>query len=276
MGSFLAFDEGFINYGIFTFALITTILFQILSNLANDLGDSIKGTDNSNRLGPARTVQSGLISKKQMIRAVIITSILSLLSAGLLVYLSKDNMPLTLIISYGVLTLFCVAAAILYTISKYAYGYKGFGDLMVLIFFGIVGVLGSYTLYSKEINPSILFPSISIGTLSMAVLNLNNLRDHENDAASGKITLVVQLGFTNAKKYHFLLIISSFLSLLVFSVLEEKYGVLFAIIPCFALIPHLMYVQKCNQPKELDSELKKVALTTFAVSLFTGIGLWII
>ena len=276
MGSFIAFDNGYVDYRIFGLALITTILFQILSNLANDLGDSLKGTDNSNRVGPMRTVQSGLITKNQMKKAVIITALLSFLSAGSLIYIAQENMSSELIIGYLIFTVFSVAAAILYTISNYAYGYKGFGDLMVFIFFGIVGVLGSYTLYSKSIDYAILLPSCTIGLLSMAVLNLNNMRDHENDALSGKITVVVQMGFQRAKIYHFLLIIFSFISLFSFALIEKKYGIFLAAIPFLVLIPHLIYVFKCNVPQELDSELKKVALTTFAVSLFTGLGMWLI
>jgi 1,4-dihydroxy-2-naphthoate octaprenyltransferase len=276
MGSFLAFEEGFVDLGIFTFAIITTILFQILSNLANDLGDSIKGTDNIYRLGPARTVQSGLISKRQMKNAVILNSVLSMISAGFLVYLSKENMPSSLIIGYGILTLCCVAAAILYTISSYAYGYKGLGDIMVLIFFGVIGVLGTFTLYTKEINLSILLPSFTIGTLSMAVLNLNNLRDHENDSLSGKMTLIVQLGYNNGKIYHYFLLLVSFLSLFTFGIIEKKHGILIALIPYTFLFQHIIYVSKCKQPKELDSELKKVALITFSISLLSGIGMWLI
>ena len=276
MGSFIAFDNGFVDFRIFSLALITTILFQILSNLANDLGDSLKGTDNSNRVGPMRTVQSGAISKNQMTLAVVITAFLSLIAAGSLIYIAKENMSQELVIGYGIFALLSIAAAILYTISNYAYGYKGFGDIMVFIFFGVVGVLGSYTLYTKTIDISILLPSSSIGMLSMAVLNLNNLRDHENDALSGKITLVVQMGFQQAKTYHFLLLIFSFISLFSFALIEKKYGLFPAFIPFLALIPHVIYVLKCTVPQELDSELKKVALVTFAVSVCTGLGLWLI
>ena len=275
MGSFIAFDNGFVDYRIFSLALITTILFQILSNLANDLGDSLKGTDNSNRVGPLRTVQSGAISKNQMIKAVIVTTILSFLSAGSLVFIAHENMSSELIIAYCILTVFCISAAILYTISNYAYGYKGFGDLMVFIFFGIVGVLGSYTLYSKSIDYELLLPSCTIGLMSMAVLNLNNMRDHENDASSGKITVVVQMGFRRAKTYHFLLLFMSFLALFFFILLGEKYGLFIALLPYFLLIPHWRKVKNCVVPSELDPELKKVALSTFFMSVLVGIGLLI-
>ena len=275
MGSFLAFDAGYLDYCIFSLALLTTILFQILSNLANDLGDSLKGTDNSNRVGPMRTVQSGAISKSQMKTAVILTALFSFVSAGSLIYVAKENMSQELVIGYGIFTVFSVAAAILYTISNYAYGYKGFGDLMVFIFFGIVGVLGSYTLYSKSIDYELLLPSCTIGLMSMAVLNLNNMRDHENDASSGKITVVVQMGFRRAKIYHFLLLFISFLALCIFILLEKKYGLFLALLPYFLLIPHWRKVKNCVVPSELDPELKKVALSTFFMSVLVGIGLLI-
>jgi len=275
MGSFIAFDNGFVDFRIFGLALITTILFQILSNLANDLGDSLKGTDNSNRVGPLRTVQSGAISKSQMKTAVILTALFSFVSAGSLVFIAHENMSSELIIAYCILTVFCISAAILYTISNYAYGYKGFGDLMVFIFFGVVAVMGSNTLYSKSIDYTILLPSCTIGLLSMAVLNLNNMRDHENDALSNKITVVVQMGFNRAKTYHFLLLILSFITLCLFILVQKKFGLFLATLPYLGLFPHWLKVKNCNDPLELDPELKKVALSTFFMSVLVGIGLFI-
>jgi 1,4-dihydroxy-2-naphthoate octaprenyltransferase len=275
MGSFIAFDNGFVDFRIFGLALITTILFQILSNLANDLGDSLKGTDNSNRVGPLRTVQSGAISKSQMKTAVILTALFSFVSAGSLVFIAHENMSSELIIAYCILTVFCISAAILYTISNYAYGYKGFGDLMVFIFFGVVAVMGSNTLYSKSIDYTILLPSCTIGLLSMAVLNLNNMRDHENDALSNKITVVVQMGFNRAKTYHFLLLILSFITLCLFILVQKKFGLFLATLPYLGLFPHWLKVKNCNDPRELDTELKKVALSTFFMSVLVGIGLLI-
>jgi 1,4-dihydroxy-2-naphthoate octaprenyltransferase len=175
MGSFLAFDKGYLKYSLLIFALITTILFQILSNLANDLGDSLKGTDNENRVGPARSVQAGKISAKQMRNAVIITAFLSLISAGNLIFFAQKDMSTEMVYSYVLLAAFCIIAAITYTVGKKAYGYYGLGDSMVFLFFGIVGVMGSNTLFTKYIDWLIILPSISIGCLSTAVLNLKTL-----------------------------------------------------------------------------------------------------
>jgi 1,4-dihydroxy-2-naphthoate octaprenyltransferase len=275
MGSFLAFNSGNNDYLLFSIELITTILFQILSNLANDLGDSIKGTDNDNRVGPKRTVQAGKISIKQMKIAVILTSILSLLSASLLIYLAKENMSSDMILSYLVLALFCIFAAITYTIGKKAYGYYGFGDLMVFLFFGLVGVMGSNTLYTKEIEWLLVLPAITIGCLSTAVLNLNNMRDIHNDAASNKNTLVVKLGLERAKIYHLSLLGTAFLSLVSFSIAKHCLWIIIGCLPFLTLIKHSKFVLSNSNPKEFDSELKKVAITTFLVSLLTGLGLLI-
>jgi 1,4-dihydroxy-2-naphthoate octaprenyltransferase len=275
MGSFLAFDEGYLNYSLLIFALITTILFQILSNLANDLGDSLKGTDNENRVGPARSVQAGKISAKQMRNAVIITAFLSLISAGNLIFFAQKDMSTEMVYSYVLLAAFCIIAAITYTVGKKAYGYYGLGDSMVFLFFGIVGVMGSNTLFTKYIDWLIILPSISIGCLSTAVLNLNNMRDVVNDAASQKNTLVVKIGLKNAKKYHISLLFISLLSLVIFSILNQKYWILLGCLPLIPLVKHIKFVLSNEIPSAFDPELKKVAITTFFVSIMTGIGLLI-
>ena len=275
MGSFLAFNSGYSDYLLFSVALLTTILFQILSNLANDLGDSLKGTDNENRIGPKRTVQAGKISVYQMKIAVMFTSVLSLFSASLLIYLAKENMSSNMIISYLTLACFCIIAAITYTVGKKAYGYHGLGDLMVFLFFGLVGVMGSNTLYTKEIDWLLFLPATSIGCLSTAVLNLNNMRDIENDAASNKNTLVVKLGLDRAKIYHVSLLVTALLTLISFSLLMQDYWIILGCLPFIMLFKHGKFVLSNNIPGNFDPELKKVAITTFLVSLLTGLGLLI-
>ena len=275
MGSFLAFNSGYSDYLLFSVALLTTILFQILSNLANDLGDSLKGTDNENRIGPKRTVQAGKISVYQMKIAVMLTSVLSLFSASLLIYLAKENMSSKMIISYLTLACFCIIAAITYTVGKKAYGYHGLGDLMVFLFFGLVGVMGSNTLYTKEIDWLLFLPATSIGCLSTAVLNLNNMRDIENDAASNKNTLVVKLGLDRAKIYHVSLLVTALLTLISFSLLMQDYWIILGCLPFIMLFKHGKFVLSNNIPGNFDPELKKVAITTFLVSLLTGLGLLI-
>jgi 1,4-dihydroxy-2-naphthoate octaprenyltransferase len=237
--------------------------------LANDLGDSLKGTDNEKRVGPMRAVQSGQITKKQMTYAVVVTSVLSLLSAAYLIYIGSQNLSAAFIYFYSVLAILCVIAAITYTIGKKAYGYLGLGDLMVLFFFGFVSVLGVYPLFAKSIDYVLILPALSIGLLSAAVLNLNNMRDIENDRSSNKNTLVVKIGSKNAKIYHTFLIVIAFWSQLAFVIRTEKIILLISLIPFIVLFMHLNTVRKNQEPKSLDPELKKVALSTFFSAILT-------
>ncbi len=272
VGSGYAYYTNHWNNSIFVFAMITTVLFQILSNLANDLGDSLKGTDNEQRVGPMRAVQSGQITKKQMKIAITITSILSFSSAAILIKLGSKNLSTEFILFYFVLALLCILAAITYTIGKKAYGYLGLGDLMVLFFFGFVSVLGVYPLYAKSIDLILILPAFSIGLLSTAVLNLNNMRDIENDRTSNKNTLVVKIGSKNAKTYHSLLIIVAFWSQFSFVLLTEKLILLISLIPFILLFIHLKTVRNNQEPRLLDPELKKVALSTFFMAILTFIS----
>jgi 1,4-dihydroxy-2-naphthoate octaprenyltransferase len=273
LGSALAFYKGFDNYLVLGFALLTTLLFQILSNLANDLGDSLKGTDNAQRVGPTRAVQSGVISPKEMKNAVILTSFLSFISAGILIYFGTQEMPQATIFFYISLAIACVAAAILYTVGKKAYGYNGLGDFMVYLFFGLVSVMGVYPLFAKTIDWNLLMPASTIGLLSTAVLNLNNMRDRVNDAASGKRTLVVMMGGDLAKIYHtFLIVIALGLHLYFISELHHDMAFI-GLLPGVVLLLHVRKVMQTKNPKDFDPELKKVALSTFALALLTAVGL---
>ena len=270
LGSFLAKKEGFWDGYIFVFALLTTLFFQILSNLANDLGDSQKGTDNQFRVGPMRAVQSGEISMKAMKLAVAIFTFLSLVSAAILIRISAIGMTKEVIWMYVFLAVLCVIAAITYTVGKKAYGYHGFGDLFVFIFFGLVSVLGSYTLYTKTFNLEIIFPAVTIGLLSTAVLNLNNMRDQVNDKTSNKITLVVKLGKSKAKVYHFFLVLLAIISAVFFLQDLNIFRYLF-LIPFCILTLHLQKVNNTQEEKDFDPELKKVALTTFLISIMYAV-----
>jgi len=260
---------------IFALAVLTTIGFQVLSNLANDLGDGQKGTDNKNRVGPKRAIQSGSISISEMKTGIVICTAISLISAALLIYVSAANLTKELLLFYGVLAVLCIIAAITYTVGKNAYGYKGLGDVMVFIFFGLVSVLGVFSLYGLTFEWLVLFPALSIGFWSVAVLNLNNLRDHENDALSGKTTLIVKMGFQSGKNYHAFLILggvaSWFFTLLMFSYLTYNFFILIALLPSIALLFHLQKVFITRSPKKLDPELKKVALLTFFAAVLFAV-----
>ena len=271
LGSFIAFKNEHWNGIIFTLAMLTTILFQILSNLANDLGDTLKGADNEERIGPMRAVQSGVITPSEMKKAVILTSFLSLCTALPLVYLGTKNMSSDVLWFYVILTGLCIIAAITYTVGKKAYGYNGFGDVFVFIFFGLVSVLGVYTLYAKSFDWLNLLPATAIGLFSTAVLNLNNMRDQINDQKVGKRTLVVKIGPRNAKLYHSYLIIGGIVSLAAFLYLTQNNLGFIGLVPSIILIKHLQKVMITTNPAEFDSELKKVALSTFAIAVLTSI-----
>jgi 1,4-dihydroxy-2-naphthoate octaprenyltransferase len=274
VGSFLAFAEGNFDIKILVFALLTTIGFQILSNFANDYGDGVKGTDNVNRIGPERALQSGKISAKQMLKAIILTVIITFAIAVLLIYFAFGKTHFLYSVTFLVLGIASIGAAIKYTMGKNAYGYSGFGDIFVFLFFGLLSVGGSYFLYSKQINWLIFLPAISIGLLSAGVLNLNNMRDIDNDKTSNKNTLVVKIGSQKAKIYHYILLVLSFVSVLLYTILNyQSIKQLIFIIAFIPIAKHLFFVSKNKNPKDLDPELKKLALSTFLFALLFGIGL---
>lgn len=273
-GSAVAFKSGFADWAIFSSAVLTTLLFQILSNLANDYGDGVKGTDNNDRIGPTRAVQSGIISHKEMRTAVIVTAFLSIVSAVALIYLGAKDMPITVIWSYAALAIFCTFAAITYTVGKKAYGYHGLGDIMVFIFFGLVSVLGVYSLYTKTFDWNNLLPAASIGLLSTAVLNLNNMRDFASDKKAGKNTLVVKMGADYAKLYHTLLILAALITLFIFLLRSGEVIGFISFLPAISLFLHMMKVARIRTTREFDPELKVVALSTFAIAVLYFASTW--
>jgi len=274
VGSFLAAAENKFDWKICLVALATTIAFQILSNYANDYGDGIKGTDNKNRVGPIRALQSGEISQHQMLNAIKITGVLSFLLALFLIYLAFGNCYLNYSLLFMVLGIAAIGAALKYTMGKRAYGYSGFGDLFVFIFFGLVSVCGSYFLFTKHLNYIIFLPAFSVGLLSVGVLNLNNMRDLESDKLAHKNTLVVKIGAEFTKYYHYYLLITAFVMALLFAsfTYQSPWQFLF-IIAFIPIFKHLLTVYKTKDLKNLDPELKKLALSTFLFSLLFGLGL---
>ena len=262
---------------IFSLAMFTTIGFQVISNFANDLGDSQKGTDNANRVGPARAIQSGLLSQTEMKRGIFVTALASMISAISLIYVSADNLSSQALFFYLVLAGLCVLAAITYTVGKNAYGYRGFGDVMVFMFFGLVSVLGVFQLYGLSFEWLVLFPAITIGLWSTAVLNLNNLRDIENDRRSNKNTFIVKLGFRKGKFYHAFLIVGGALpwwtTVILLVKLSGNVFLLLSLVPSIFLFLHLKKVFLTEEPAMLDGELKKVALLTFFSALLFALSL---
>ncbi len=285
MGSFIAKwriseDGGFWDWKIFVLALLVTLLYQILSNFANDYGDGVKGTD-KNRIGEAeqRAVASGKITANQMKNAVILFSILAFLATLALLYFAffKENLMQEFWIFMG-LGIACILAAIGYTVGKKPYGYLGLGDIFVFIFFGLVSVCGSYFLFTKTFSWDILLPATAIGMLSVAVLNLNNMRDIESDALSGKKTLALRLGFKKAMVYEIILLQLPLLLMLVFMMMnglhtQGKYYAFIFFITVFPLTAIRRKIMQVKEPKELDPFLKQVGMMTLVMSILVAVGL---
>jgi 1,4-dihydroxy-2-naphthoate octaprenyltransferase len=273
VASGLAYYKGIFNPSIFALALLTTVSLQILSNLANDYGDGVKGTDNDDRIGPERALQSGAISPKEMLNAIKINSLISMILAVSLITVSFGLKHIMLAVIFLALAIAALAAAIKYTVGDSAYGYKGLGDVFVFLFFGLVSVLGCYILYAKTLHSIMLLPAITFGALSAAVLNLNNMRDIDSDKTANKITLAVRLGRQNAKLYHYALIGIAIASSLWFGTVYYKTPIqlLFTIV-YIPLILHALKVYKNTKPKQLDPELKKVALSTFFLSVLLALS----
>lgn len=265
--------NGRFDIWVFILALLTTVSLQILSNLANDYGDGVKGTDNEDRVGPKRAIQSGEITPEEMFEAIKKNILIVIALTLSLAYVAFGHMYLLyalLIVFLGGLSIY---AAINYTMGDSPYGYRALGDVFVFIFFGFVSVLGSYLLNIKSIDHIVYLPATTLGLLSVAVLNLNNMRDLEADKKVGKVTLAVKLGTRNAKHYHFFLILSAMLIAIVFSVLYyvEPYNFLY-LISFIPLILHLKHIKKASVPSDFDSQLKVLALTTFVFSILLGVG----
>ena len=271
MGGFLAASKHSFNWIIFLLTILTTILLQILSNLANDYGDSENGADNKDRIGPLRTVQTGAISKTTMKNAIVVFVILSLISGLLLILVALGwNYKFLFFLILGILS---IAAAIKYTAGKNPYGYAGLGDLSVFIFFGLVGVIGSFYLHTNNFYFALFLPASSCGFFSAAVLNINNMRDIESDCKAEKNSLPVRIGLPNAKLYHYSLLVLGISCSLIYAFLYFKdwYQFLFLLVIPF-LVFNAYNIYK-SESKNMDVFLKQMALTTLAFVLSFGLGL---
>ena len=273
LASCFAAYNGYFDGLVCALAVLTTLSFQILSNLANDYGDGIKGTDNNERVGPDRAIQTGKISPEEMFNAIKINVLISIVLSCLLIFTAFGVKYFFLTLLFFLLGIASVVAAIRYTVGDSAYGYKGLGDFYVFVFFGLVSVVGCYVLYSKTIDHVVFLPALTIGLLSTAVLNLNNMRDIVSDEKSNKKTLVVKLGIEKAKKYHITLIVLAIVISALFGILyyTSIYNLIF-VIAYIPLVSHIKKVIHNSEPKLLDPELKKVALTTVLLAILMGIG----
>lgn len=276
VGNGVAWLEGSFSWSLFILALLTTIAFQVLSNFANDYGDGVKGTDNDQRLGPKRVLQQGLLTKAALKKGIQITAGVSLLFALSLIYLAFGSEDWGKALFFITLGLASIIAAIKYTIGDSAYGYYALGDLFVFLFFGGVSVLGSYYLQTQLLPLTLILPAASIGLFSTAVLNLNNLRDMDNDRASNKLTVPLLLGYDKGRIYHSFLVITAFVlsSIYAFLNAESVFSYLFLLL-FLPLGNHLIRVSKSKGGKSLDPELKVVAVSTFFFAIVFILGFYI-
>ncbi len=274
MGSFLAANNGNFSWLVFWLTVLTTIILQILSNFANDYGDTQNGADLTGRQGPQRAVASGQITKSQMINAIIFTVALALVSGISLLYFSFESADSNLFYIFLGLGLLSILAAITYTSGSKPYGYAGLGDLSVLLFFGILGVCGTYFLQTKTFDFGILLPALTSGLFATAVLNINNLRDIESDKLAGKKTIPVRFGKAFGVKYHRFLIFGGILAASIFTILNYQSPVqLIYLLPIPILFQIGKGIKPEDSPQQIDTYLKKMALSSLLFSVVFGLGL---
>src|SRR5258706_509788 len=271
MGGFLAATAGKFNALIFLLCCLTTVFLQVLSNLANDYGDSVNGADHAERSGPKRSVQSGVISLQQMKRAVAFFVVLCLASGISLLWVSFgwDAKAFFFFFGLGVLS---ILAAITYTVGKKPYGYAGLGDLSVLIFFGVVGVMGSLYLFTRHVSWLEIFPAVTCGLFSITVLNINNIRDIESDRKAGKFSIPVRIGKKNAVIYHWILLAGGLTSALVYAGLTYRSPIQFLFLLTLPLFVRNGLAVSRKPSVELDPYLKQMALSTMLFVILFGIG----
>ncbi len=273
LGSCFAYYNGRFNPWVLVLAILTTISLQVLSNLANDYGDGIKGTDNDERVGPQRAIQSGEITPDEMFNAIRHNILIVIVLTLALLWAAFGTGNFLYILLFMILGGFSIYAALNYTMGDSPYGYRALGDVFVFIFFGLLSTVGSYFLYMHTLDHVVILPAIALGLLSVGVLNLNNMRDIQSDTNAGKITLAVKLGMARAKNYHFTLILGAMVFTVVFSILYyvEPYNFMY-VLAFVPLIIHIKKIKAAVQPNDFDSQLKVLALSTFLFSILLGIG----
>ena len=271
MGGFLASAHQGFRWEVFMLSLFTTLSLQILSNLANDYGDTIHGADGPQREGPSRAVQSGHITKGQMKKAILIAVFTTLLLGVTLLIVSQ--VPTTVFYVFLGLGLLAIVAAILYTNGFRPYGYMGLGDISVFLFFGWLGVVGTYYLMTGNFYWDLLLPGAACGLLTVAVLNVNNIRDIKSDLQAGKLSIPARLGRSKATWYHITLLVAGLTCAAIYVILNYSRPIQWL----FVLVLPLLYINgRAVMTKytsaELDPYLRQMAISTLAFVLFFGLG----
>jgi 1,4-dihydroxy-2-naphthoate polyprenyltransferase len=273
MGSALAAAWEPFSWSVALLCVLTAILLQILSNLANDFGDSQHGADHGQRQGPVRAVQSGAVSERMMLAAMAITALISILAGLVLLWFAFGFDSREYFIMFIILGGLAILAAVAYTAGIRPYGYAGLGDLSVFIFFGWIGVMGSYFLQTQRFDWEIMLPATASGLLTVAVLNVNNIRDIDSDGQAGKKTIPVRIGPRKARVYHWILLLVAivFAVLYVFMVLNSIWQFLFLLVVPL-IVKHGFAVWRTYDPITLNPLLKQLSLITLLFVLLFSLG----
>lgn len=261
-GGFLAIGNGGSVWSLLL-VMVTGCALQVLSNLSNEMGDHLSGVDGEGREGPNYSMTDGGLTEKQMWRAI----------NGMVVFCCLSGLAMVLVSGSPWWLLLLGAAAIWaathYTLGKSPYGYRGWGDLFVFIFFGIVSVMGSYFVVVHRIDFEwlLILPAIGVGLLSVAVLNVNNIRDMESDRGK-RVTIPLKIGARRAKWYQTFLIIVGSLCMLPLPVLPFFW--IFFLLPVAGLVLHLMLVWQA-EGRKLDPALPILVISTFLLAFVYGL-----
>lgn len=261
LGTAIAYPK--IDVWVFILAILTTLSLQILSNLANELGDARHGTDEQQEGRVVYGLQAGAISEQQMVRCIVVFSFLSAIFGVLLIYSSFGTLFALYPLIFLLLGLLAIIAALKYTLGKKPYGYQGFGDLSVFIFFGLVSTLGAFFLQTQTLTWQATWLAVAIGLPIVAVLNLNNIRDMENDVKYGKRTMASRLGSRNAKVYHTIILLIPFL---IFVLLQSYLPII--LLPIFII--HIWIVWHISG-KRLDKQMPLLSLSTLGLALMAAV-----
>lgn len=268
-GSGMAYSNGKFSILVFILTISIANILQLMSNMANDLGDYEHGTDTTGeRVGPQRTVQSGAITPTQMKKAIYIAIGLAAIVGCLLIYVALQFMELKYILIFLGLGVACIIAAIKYTSGKNPYGYKGLGDIFSFFFFGPVSVVGTYFLHTHTLDFQPWLPAVGLGFLTAAVLNINNMRDMDNDRKSGKITIPVRIGLKQAKIYHAVLTYGALACFVIYSVIYTGHWYQYLYLLGFVIfIKILTGIFRTAENRLLDPYLKYTSMGTFVLSV---------
>ncbi len=274
LGAGLAGLQGGGSWAVTALALLTTLLLQILANLANDYGDTLHGADGPLRIGPPRAMQQGWISPIGMRRAIAGCGALAALSGLSLLVVAWPELATWGRWFWPLSGLLAIGAALAYTLGPRPYAYLGLGDLAVLVFFGLLGTLGSYALQVPATPHWPWLPALALGLLSVAVLNLNNLRDWQADAAAGKRTLVVRCGVPIGRGYQGLLLVGADICWLLHALLT---GGRWVALPLLLMPLHRQLLLRVARVPalQLDVELPRLAAMTLAQALLFLLGAWL-